>query len=206
MAEFDGWLQILLVFASFTSAYLLIRSNWKKVDYSNWTFTGSLLSFTVGRGVEAFGIFSPYTLSVIEWADLIAITLVLSGLFLKIRMSKPAYSRYPLVLIFLPLLVLLVYPLILDAEVIKSLLFMTFLGGAVIVGLMITITQHITTHKQPVRLTGMGMLAVSYITYVLYESVNDTDMLVIYQILLAAGMITTALSIYKMDTKPIQTT
>lgn len=206
MAEFDNWLQLLLLVASLIAAYMLIRSAWDTRNYSTWTFTVSLLSFGSGRIVEAFSLFSPYTQSVIEWADLIAVTLTLTALFLTIRMSKPAYSRYPLALIFLPLVVLVVYPLILDAEVIKSLLLMTFLGGAVIVGLMVTITQHFTLTKQPIRLTGLGVLTASYVTFILHESANDPELLILYQILLAVGMITTALSIYNTDDKPIHTT
>ncbi len=77
-----------------------------------------------------------------EWGDLVAITFTLCGLFVKIRNSKPIFARFPLYLTMLPLLVIVFYPLIVDSNVVKELLQITYQGGAIIVSLLVVSINH----------------------------------------------------------------
>lgn len=205
MASFDGWLQLLLLIAALISALMLFGSAWVSHKPSEYVFGAALLSFAIARASEAFGLFYPFTSQIIEWADLIAIVASLSGLFLRIRMSKPRFSRYPLILVFLPTAVLIVYPLILNAEIIKTMLLITFMGGAVIVALMVAVIQHMVQHKQPMVLTGTIMLTASYISFIWFRVAEIQELFILQQILLSAGMLITARGIYILRTEHQQT-
>jgi len=201
MAEFDAWLNLMVIFAALPAIYMIFKVSWVQSSVTESLFGVALLSLIVSRAVEAYKLFTPYTKLIIEWSDLTGLVFILSGLFMMIRQGKPSYSRYPLLLIFLPSIVLIFYPMILDAEVIKSMLILTFAGGCVLVALMITFTRHFVHQRQTVLVTGVVMLTISYLLYIGFKLTSDTGWIVFRELFLAFGMITTAFGILTLSNK-----
>lgn len=64
-----------------------------------------------------------------DWVNITAVVLTLSALGLMIRESKPKIARAPVVLAFIPFLILAVYPFVADTFVLKRFLFILLEGG-----------------------------------------------------------------------------
>lgn len=205
MAEFDAWLHLLVIFAALPATYMIFKVSWTQKSVTESLYGIALLSLIVSRSVDAYQLFTPYTNLIIEWSDLTGLVFILSGLFMNIRLGKPNYTRYPLILIFLPMIVLIFYPMILDAEVIKSMLILTFAGGCVLVALMITFTRHYVHQKQFILVSGVVMLAISYLLHIGFKTTADAGWIIFRELFLAFGMITTSFGILTLSKKSIPT-
>jgi len=64
-----------------------------------------------------------------RWFQVILSSLSLTFLANMLRKLKPSYAKYPLLFSFLPLLLIAVFPLIRESEVIYTLLYRLVLGG-----------------------------------------------------------------------------
>ena len=71
-----------------------------------------------------------------DWLKLCAQVVLLSGLGLLIRHSKPKVTRAPVVLAFLPFLLIFAYPLIMDTFIIKQFMFSLLYSGAAIISIL----------------------------------------------------------------------
>ena len=65
----------------------------------------------------------------IRWYEVVLTSLSLTFLANMLRKLKPSYAKYPLLFSFLPLLLIAVFPLIRESEVIYTLLYRLVLGG-----------------------------------------------------------------------------
>lgn len=73
----------------------------------------------------------------IRFLNTASLVCILSALFNLIRESKPIFARFPTILGYLPFVILLFIPLILEQPVIYNLILGTFQGGALIVAILI---------------------------------------------------------------------
>lgn len=71
-----------------------------------------------------------------DWINVTAVVLTLSALGLMIRESKPKIARAPVVLAFIPFLILAVYPFVADTFVLKRFLFILLEGGGILIALL----------------------------------------------------------------------
>lgn len=71
-----------------------------------------------------------------DWINITAVVLTLSALGLMIRESKPKITRAPVVLAFIPFLILAVYPFVADTFVLKRFLFILLEGGGILIALL----------------------------------------------------------------------
>lgn len=97
-------------------------------------FTGGviLISLMTLYSEEFNVVSSRISPQIYAWNKIILISFSLTFLANLLRKLKPSYAKYPTIFSFLPLLLILVYPLIRESEVIYSMLFRLVLGGGVL--------------------------------------------------------------------------
>ncbi len=71
-----------------------------------------------------------------DWIRLCAQLFLLTGLGLLIRHSKPKVTQAPIILSFLPFLLILAYPLIVDTLMIKKFIFILLYSGSAIISIL----------------------------------------------------------------------
>lgn len=74
---------------------------------------------------------------VYEWFRILSVSLLLCGLGLMVRDSKPNINRAPLVLSLIPLLLLAIHPFVLHTIVLKEVLIHIYLGGALFIAFIL---------------------------------------------------------------------
>jgi len=82
-----------------------------------------------------------------DWVNISAVVLTLSALGLMIRESKPKMARAPVVLAFIPFLILAAYPFISDTFVLKRFVFILLEGGGLLIALLMY-TNHFTRQSE----------------------------------------------------------
>ncbi len=96
---------------------------------------GIVISFDIVLTTYSFN--SPASISYIkDWVNITAVILSLSALGLMIRESKPKIARAPVVLAFIPFLILAVYPFVADTFVLKRFVFLLLEGGGILIALL----------------------------------------------------------------------
>ncbi len=72
-----------------------------------------------------------------EWATVFSVSFLLSAAAALIRDFKPVFSRFPRVLTFLPLILIFIYPLIIETAVVKLWAVALYQGSALFISLLI---------------------------------------------------------------------
>lgn len=139
-----------------------------------------------------------------EWGDLVGITLVLCALFVKIRNSKPVFARFPLPMTLLPLVGIFFYPMIIQADVVKDLLRITYQGGAIIVGILVISINHLMYKQRSLLLVACLIFAISYVSYWFIDFPDLQYLEVSSIILMAIGMLLGALGFKKVSKSEIK--
>lgn len=191
-----NWLNITYALAGIPSSYLFLRIAIQEKIASNAFFGVAILTFLAGVGLGYSSWFTPE--STREWGDIISITLVLCGLFVKIRDSKPIFARFPVFLTLLPLVGILFYPMIVESKVVKDLLMIIYEGGALLVGLLVLSINQLMLGNRVLCIVGSVILVCSYLMFwfiapELVELHAEAG-----SILFAIGMITTAYGFKKV--------
>jgi hypothetical protein len=166
-----NWINILLIISGCISSILLFNVAYKAKSLSNLFFGLSILFLLVG--IITGMIVTDYTDVANEWGELLAMTSLLCGLFVKTRNSKPIFARFPLPMTLLPILGVLFYPMINQADVIKELLWITYQGGALIVALLVISINHFLYKHRTLLLLACFILAISFALY-WFISISDT--------------------------------
>lgn len=99
------------------------------------------------------------------WARMITIAVILSGLMQYIHFSKPEYARFPQVFIFLPLLLIVVWPFIDRTLVLKEWMICTYEGAGLIAGFLLIGMNFYKGKQNQLVLIGLGFLALSYLVF-----------------------------------------
>lgn len=118
------------------------------------------LHFHLGDALE-----NDFFLEAAGWARMITIATLLTGLMEYIRFSKPEYARFPQLFIFLPLLLILVWPFIDHTLVLKEWLVCAYEGGGLLAGFMLIAMNHHKGNQNQLTLIGLGFMAVAYLVF-----------------------------------------
>ncbi|MDX1639473.1 MAG: hypothetical protein R3281_16020, partial [Balneolaceae bacterium] len=126
-------------------AYLTARTGqlaYRLESLKHLCYTVSVLFFALGQG----GIITETVLAgnevavdlsmYVELASYISISLLLCGLALLIRESKPVFAQFPLIYAGAPLLLIFSYWLVRNSFAIKEWLLSIYQGGAILVALL----------------------------------------------------------------------
>lgn len=192
-----SWIYILYILAGIPSLYFLLKLAIDNKSLIESYYGAALLSFLTGVILTFFESYGINPASAREWGDLVAITLILCGLFVRIRNSKPVFARFPQPLTALPLLIIIFYPMIVDAEVIKDLLMTTFQGGALIVGLLMVSINQFKHKNRLLTIIGFVILSISYVLFWYVPSYEEDVIPNIARVLFTAGMIISVLGFRK---------
>lgn len=124
-----------------------------------------------------------------EWTKITGITFVMLVLASVIRHFKPLYTRYPLSFSFTPVVILIFYPFITDADVLKNLLNQLLQGGAILISFLLYLTLGNKLRSHFIFLAGILLFILAY---GLYWFGNDLTSLNpwAWQLFMAAGVIT----------------
>ncbi len=105
------------------------------------------------------------SLQIAGWSRMITISLILCGLMEYIHYSKPEYARFPQVFIFLPLLLIVVWPFIDRTLVLKDWLICTYEGAGIVAGFLLIGMNQYKGMQNQMTMIGLGFLAVSYLVF-----------------------------------------
>ena len=198
-----NWTYILFLIVSIPASITLFTIAKKDNSLSSLFFGLSLISFLVGMLIEV---------SVIkdnghgrEWGDLLAITFILSALFIKTRNSKPVFARFPLYLTLMPFLVLFFYPFVVNAEIVKELLQITYQGAAIIVGILVISINHYLYKGRGLLLFSSILFLTSYILFWFFDASIPQLSQLLGKIIFSFGIIIAAIGFKKIsDSKNTQ--
>jgi hypothetical protein len=181
----------------------MIRTAIKNKSLSSSYFSLALLSFMIG--VSLGYVDKIETEIAREWGDLISITLVLCGLFVKTRNSKPVFARFPLYMTLLPIIGILFYPMVNDAQVVKDLLQITYQSGAIVVGGLVIGINHLMYKQRGVLLIACFVFLAAFVLKWVELPVTKDIAQTSAELLLVVGMLLSAFGFKKIsNNKPIQ--
>ncbi len=198
-----NWMNILLLISGSISSIILFNVAYRAKSLSNLFFGLSTLCLTIGIVFSFIG--SNYSELAKEWGNLLAMTLVLCGLFVKTRNSKPIFARFPLPMTLLPLVGVLFYPMINQADVIKEILWITYQGGALIVALLVISINHLLYKYRTLLLLACVILASAFTLHWFVDIPDNTLATNVALILLAAGMLLASIGFKRVAASKIKT-
>ena len=155
------WVYIVYLLGGIPSSFILLKVYIERRQLSLLVFSLSLIAFLLSILIAL--ILPEHHDIARDWGDIISITCVLNGLFIKIRNSKPVFARFPIYLTLLPFLSLIFYPLIIDSDIIKDILKAMYQGGAIIVGFLVVSINHYMYKSRSVLLIGCISFTISYV-------------------------------------------
>lgn len=129
---------------------------------------------------------------IFEWGHITCLAFVLSALAIFIRESKPVFAQFPMLYTALPLMIVVSYILVKDTYALKNWLIAIYQGGAITVALLMYSVYTYRRNQYAIILAGVILLLFSYLLYWYVPNVQ-TAYNWIWQLLLAAGMVTTVL-------------
>lgn len=192
-----NWTYILFLIVSIPASISLIGIAKKDKSLSSLFFGLSLISFLAGILIEVlidndngYGR---------EWGDIIAITFTLSALFIKTRNSKPVFARFPLYLTLMPFLVLFFYPFVVNAEIVKELLQITYQGAAIIVGILVISINHYLYKGRGLLLFSSFLFLFSYILFWFLDASIPQLSQLLGKIIFSVGIIVAAIGFKKIS-------
>lgn len=170
------WAEFLLflsaVYAAGTAYYLLNKTDRLLFVAFFWS-AATFLAVTIAKLVDIVttGPLAEFIImQVVEWGQVYSITLVLGGLLLFIRESKPEFSRSPRIYAALPIVLIFSYLLVYDISILKWWVLTVAQGGAIAVGL---IMYGMYSYYKPIYRTifaGTVLFLVSFIIVVTLPS------------------------------------
>ncbi len=199
-----NWLDVTLIALAVPSFIILLSVAYKAKSLSNLFFGLAILSFLIGITLGYFEQIN--SILAREWGDLIAITLVLCGLFVKTRNSKPVFARFPMPMTMLPLVGIFFYPMIIEADVVKDLLRITYQGGAILVGLLVISINHLMYKHRSVLLLSCIVFLIAFIGFWFIELPDFEQIKSISIILMGVGMLLGAIGFRKVSVSKMNKT
>ncbi len=106
-----------------------------------------------------------------EWATVFSVSFLLSASAALVRDSKPFFSRFPRVLTFSPLILILIYPLILETVMVKMWVVALYQASSLFIGMLIYSYNAIQNSSYGYMLVGIIFFIVTFILFWLPASV-----------------------------------
>ncbi len=153
------WLNIYLILIGVSSLYIYFKHGNRRIHYRSLLVIATLIFFIIKQILQIIAIDELF------WLDLLVISMILSYELVFIREAKPDFLRSPFVYVFIPYLSLLFFPLILNTDVLQSLVVGVFQAVALLVALLLFIIE-ISNKKMPV--SNIMPLLVLILGYTLY--------------------------------------
>lgn len=181
-------LKVILILSLILTAFTFFRDGRRRGDVHKYMYaTACILTSLYLTGYLLNSYLEPdirgIVLNIIDWMFISGIVLLLTGLGIMIRLSKPKIARAPAILAYLPVLILIVYPFVIETLLLKDFLYNLLFAGAMLISIMMFIIL-----AQRNRNYYRIVVAVSLFTIALISSVMDYSLHLVL-ILLIAGTI-----------------
>jgi hypothetical protein len=121
--------------------------------------------------------------TVYQWIRISAVTTLLCGMGVLVRNAKPNLTRAPLALAFLPLLLLLVHPFIIDTILLKDVLISMYHGGALLIAFMMFSVLRTKNSGFIIIIGGCFIFLGAYISDILFKLPTGGTELIVYGLL-----------------------
>lgn len=134
---------------------------------------GTSAAFLAIIGVSSFlAIFFPVLdpVFIVEWSTIFSVSFLLTAAAALVRDFKPVFSKFPKSFTFFPLVLILVYPLIIETVVVKQWALALYQGSALLIGLLIYGFKSQKNSEYGYMLVGVIFFAVTYVLYWIPES------------------------------------
>lgn len=100
-----------------------------------------------------------------EWATVFSVSFLLSAAASLVRNSKPVFSRFPRLFTFAPLILIFLYPLIIDTAVVKIWAVALYQGSSLLISLIIYSYKTHHNSSYGYMLVGVIFFLVTFILY-----------------------------------------
>jgi hypothetical protein len=133
--------QLVIIFVLIIVSSYFVRSSSKLEGHYRlfYGISGMGYIITISLGLTSELISIDYSLiysHILEWFRIISVVTMLCGLGVKVRYAKPKIIRAPIILSFLPVLLLFVHPFVQDTLLLKDVLINFYHGGGLLIALM----------------------------------------------------------------------
>ncbi len=137
---------------------------------------GTSAAFLALIGIASFlAIFFPVLdpLFIGEWSTVFSVSLVLSAAAALLREFRPVFSRFPKSFTFAPLILILVYPLIIETVIVKQWALALYQGSALLISLLIYSYRTKKDGSYAYMLVGVLFFAITFVMYWIPETYFD---------------------------------
>jgi hypothetical protein len=105
-----------------------------------------------------------------EWSTVFSVSFLLSAAAALLREFRPVFSRFPKSFTFAPLVLILVYPLIIETVVVKQWTLALYQGSSLLIGLLIFSFKSKASNGYAYMLVGVLFFTVTYVAYWIPDS------------------------------------
>lgn len=98
-----------------------------------------------------------------NWSVVFILSFLLSAVAALIRDSKPVFARFPRFFTFIPLILIVVYPLVSDSSVLKEWVFSIYILSSLLIGLLIYGYRSYHNGEYALLLAGIGYFLTLYL-------------------------------------------
>ncbi len=181
------WGQLILFITSVYCLYLVISKVSSKNSDIKSILIISILIWIISQFFNS-GDAIQIENTIAELLHILNISLVLTILLIIVRGLRPAIFRYPYFLVYSPLLVPLFFFLIIDTYLIKTIIFMSTQGIALLVYLLLLTEENAVAHKSEFGIISALVIIASYVSYWFLIDFHPF-MEMIWQLLLSGGIL-----------------
>jgi len=105
-----------------------------------------------------------------EWSTVFTVAFLLSAAAALVRDFKPVFSRFPKTFTFIPLVLIVIYPMIIDTLVVKYWVLGLYQGSALLIALLIYSYKTYEKSEYAYMLVGVAFFAITFLLYWIPES------------------------------------
>lgn len=183
--DLSSWLSLLNVLVLLFSLYQLATVLAVKRSSFLILLSSALLTYLISNIIY---LIDDALIVAIRFLNTASLVCVLSALFNLIRESKPIFARFPTILGYLPFVILLFIPLVLDQPVIYNLILGTFQGGALIVSILIFSINQKNQNNYLLLIIGTIVCLIAFILFWMVP-LTELQIAVITELLLITGVL-----------------
>ncbi len=183
--DLSSWLSLLNVLVLLFSLYQLATVIAVKRSSFLILLSSALLTYLTSNIIY---LIDDALIVAIRFLNTASLVCILSALFNLIRESKPIFARFPTILGYLPLVILLFIPLVLDQPVIYNLILGTFQGGALIVSILIFSINQKNQNNYLLLIIGTIVCLIAFILFWMVP-LTELQITVVTELLLITGVL-----------------
>jgi len=123
-----------------------------------------------------------------DWTTVFTVSFLLSAAAALIRDSKPSFTRFPRFFTFVPMLLIVIYPLIVETVILKLWIISLYQGSTILISLLIYGYKTYVDNEYGYLLVGVIFFLITFILYWLPRSIFSLPEYV-WVLLVASGVL-----------------